>query len=42
MLPMRMDAMVRRMSGRLVLFVSLWGLLVRDGPVRVSKIICML
>lgn len=43
MLPMRMEARARRIRGEMVFLVSLWGLMfVWDGPVRISRIICML
>lgn len=43
MLPMRMEARVRRISGGTVLLTSLWGLILMcDGPVRMSRIICIL
>lgn len=42
-LPIRMEARARRIRGGMMFLVSLWGLvLVRDGPVRISRIICML
>lgn len=43
MLPIRMDVRVRRISGGTMFLVSLWRLmLVCEGPVRISRIICML
>lgn len=43
MLPMRMDIRVRRIRGEMMFLASLCNLiLVCGGPVRISRIICML